>query len=199
MEKLIDEFRKGWQGEAPPSLVLSLAFAVACLLVATLARWGLAHVRPDVYFTPYFPAVFFAAAFGGLRIGIITALVGGVLGVVVNFGDAFADRARFTLLTLYWGVSALTIWGVEHYRTMLVEQRRISRRLIEEEEYRKLLVDELQHRLKNKLSTAHAVLHQVLHDQPQVWARIDPRLRSLAATDDLISRIDKGAATSAIS
>jgi two-component sensor histidine kinase len=74
----------------------------------------------------------------------------------------------------------------------LAEQRRISRRLIEEEEYRKLLVEELQHRLKNKLSTAHAVLHQVLHDQPQVWARVDPRLRSLAATDDLISRIDKG-------
>ncbi|MGY2931562.1 uncharacterized protein involved in response to NO [Bradyrhizobium sp. GM6.1] len=76
MGKLIDEFRKGWQGVAPPSLGLSLAFAVACLLVATLARWALAHVRPDVYFTPYFPAVFFAAAFGGFRIGIITALSG---------------------------------------------------------------------------------------------------------------------------
>jgi two-component sensor histidine kinase len=191
MAKLIDEFRKGWQGVAPPSLGLSLAFAVACLLVATLARWALAHVRPDVYFTPYFPAVFFAAAFGGFRIGIITALVGGVLGVVVNFGDAFADNARFALLALYGAVCALTIWGVEHYRSLLVEQRRISRRLIEEEDYRKLLVDELQHRLKNKLSTVHAVLHQVLHDQPQIWARIDPRLRSLAATDDLISRIDK--------
>src|SRR5262245_10708894 len=65
MDKLIDEFRKGWQGEAPPSLGLSIAFAVACLLIATLARWGLAHVRPDVYFTPYFPAVLFATAFGG--------------------------------------------------------------------------------------------------------------------------------------
>ena len=176
MDKLIDEFRKGWQGEAPPSSGLSIAFAVTCLLVAPLARWGLAHVRPDVYFTPYFPAVFFAAAFGGLRIGVITALAGGVLGVVVNFGDDFADRARFTLLALYWGVCALTIWGVEHYRSLLIEQRRISRRLIEEEDYRKLLVDELQHRLKNKLSTVHAVLHQVL---------------SLATTDDLISRIDK--------
>jgi two-component sensor histidine kinase len=91
---------------------------------------------------------------------------------------------------LYWAVSALTIWGVEHYRSLLIEQRRISKRLIEEEEYRKLLVDELQHRLKNKLSTVHAVLHQVLHDQPQVWARVDPRLRSLAATDDLIARVD---------
>jgi two-component sensor histidine kinase len=34
------------------------------------------------------------------------------------------------------------------------------------------------------------VLHQVLHDQPQVWARIDHRIRALSATDDLIARVD---------
>lgn len=190
MVKLIDEFRRGWRGVSPPSLGLSIAFAALCLALATAVRWGLAQVRPDTFFTPYFPAVFFAAAFGGLRIGVATALVGGLLGVAVNFGDAHVDRARFVLLVMYWAVGALTIWGVEHYRTLLIEQRRISKRLIEEEEYRKLLVDELQHRLKNKLSTVHAVLHQVLYDQPQVWARVDPRLRSLASTDDLIAQVD---------
>ena len=84
----------------------------------------------------------------------------------------------------------LTIWGVEHYRSIAAHQREISRRLIQEEEYRKLVVDELQHRLKNKLSTIHAVLHQVLHDQPQIWASIDQRMRALSATDDLIARVD---------
>lgn len=190
MVKLIDEFRRGWQGISPPSMAMSVTFAAACLLLATLVRWGLAQVRPDIFFTPYFPAVLFATAFGGLRIGVATALIGGALGVAVNFGEAHVDRARFVLLVLYWAVTSLTIWGVEHYRSLLSEQRRISRRLIEEEHYRKLVVDELQHRLKNKLSTVHAVLHQVLHDQPQVWARIDPRLRSLASTDDLIARVD---------
>jgi two-component sensor histidine kinase len=82
------------------------------------------------------------------------------------------------------------IWGVEHYRAVAAQQRRISRRLIEEEEYRRLVVDELQHRLKNKLSTIHAVLHQVLQDQPKIWASIDPRIRALSATDDLIARVD---------
>ncbi len=190
MVKLVDEIRRGWLVISPPSLVTSAVFAGACLLLATLVRWGLAQVRPDIYFTPYFPAVLFAAAFGGLRIGVVTALVGGMLGVSLNFGEGHLDRARFVLLVLYWSVSALTIWGVEHYRLLLIEQRRISKRLIEEEEYRKLVVAELQHRLKNKLSTVHAVLHQVLHDQPQVWSRIDPRLRSLAATDDLIAKVD---------
>jgi len=94
------------------------------------------------------------------------------------------------LLAIYLLVCGLTIWGIEHYRSISSRQREIAKRLIQEEEYRKLVVDELQHRLKNKLSTIHAVLHQVLHDQPQIWAGIDQRLRSLSATDDLIARVD---------
>ena len=187
---MIDEFRRGWQGVAQPSPAFRVGFAVFCLALATAARWLLSLIRPDVYFTPYFPAVFFATAFGGLRVGIATALASGVLGLTLNFTDASTDSARLALLAIYLAVCGLTIWGVEHYRSIVAQQREIAKRLIQEEEYRKLVVDELQHRLKNKLSTIHAVLHQVLHDQPQVWATIDPRLRALSATDDLIARID---------
>jgi two-component sensor histidine kinase len=188
--KLIDEFRHGWQGQSQPSPLFSFGFALGCLALATAARWGLAHIRPDVFFTPYIPAVFFATAVSGLRTGALTAIVGGALGVAVNFGGAEADPARFVLLAIFWVVSAFTIWGVTHYRSSVAQQRQIAKRLIQEEEYRKLLVDELQHRLKNKLSTIHAVLHQVLQNQPQVWAGIDHRLRALSATDDLIARVD---------
>jgi two-component sensor histidine kinase len=167
-----------------------VGFAACCLVLATGARWGLALLRPDVFFTPYFPAVFFATAFGGFRIGIATALAGGLLGVAINFNNALADSARFALLLMFWAVCGLTIWGVEHYRTIVVQQRQIAKRLIEEEEYRKLIIDELQHRLKNKTSTIHAVLHQVLHNEPEVWQSIDHRIRALSATDDLIARVD---------
>jgi two-component sensor histidine kinase len=190
MTKLIDEFRRGWQGISQPSPLFSAGFAVCCLVLATVARWGLAQIRPDVFFTPYFPAVFFATAFGGFRVGIATAIAGGALGVGVNFGDSVADTARLALLLIFWMVCCLTIWGVEHYRTIVAQQREISKRLIREEEYRKLVVDELQHRLKNKTSTIHAVLHLVLHDQPQAWNSIDHRIRALSATDDLIARVD---------
>ena len=61
---------------------------------------------------------------------------------------------------------------------------------MQEEQYRKLVVEEFQHRLKNKLSTIHAVIHLVLQDQPQIWAGIDQRLRALSATDDLVARVD---------
>jgi two-component sensor histidine kinase len=190
MAKWIDEFRRGWQGISQPSPLFSIGFAACCIALATLARWCLAQIRPDVFFTPYFPAVFFATAFGGFRIGILTALVAGLLGVTVDFSDTSTDFARFALLVIFLAVCGLTIWGVEHYRTVAAQQRQIARRLIEEEAYRKLVVDELQHRLKNKLSTIHAVLHQVLQDQPQIWANIDQRLRALSATDDLIARVD---------
>lgn len=190
MTKLIDEFRHGWQGISQPSPIFSAGFAACCLVLATVARWGLAQIRPDVFFTPYFPAVFFATAFGGFRIGIATALAGGVLGVAVNFSNMVTDSARLALLLIFWAVCGLTIWGVEHYRTIVLQQRQIAKRLIREEEYRKLIVDELQHRLKNKTSTIHAVLHQALHNEPQVWETIDHRIRALSATDDLIARVD---------
>jgi two-component sensor histidine kinase len=190
MAKWIDEFRRGWQGISQPSPLLSIAFAVFCLALATLARWGMALLRPDIFFTPYFPAMFFAATFGGLWVGIATALAGGALGLLLNFSPAPVDPARLALMAIFLAVCALTLWGIEHYRLIATRQRGIARRLIEEEAYRKLVVDELQHRLKNKLSTVHAVLHQVLHDQPQVWNAIDGRLRALSATDDLIAKVD---------
>ena len=187
---MIDEFRQGWQGISQPSPFFSVGFAAACIALSTMARWCLAQIRPDVYFTPYFPAVFFATAFGGFRIGIATAAVGGFFGMALNFGDAPTDFAKLALSAIYLTVCGLTIWGVEHYRTVVSNQREISRQLTQEEDYRKLIVEELQHRLKNKLSTIHAVLHQVLHDQPQVWASIDQRMRALSATDDLIAKVD---------
>jgi len=190
MARLIDEFRRGWQGISQPSPLFGIGFAICCLALSTVARWGLAQIRPDVFFTPYFPAIFFATAFGGLRIGVATAFASGALGLTINFGETTADFSRFALLVIFLIVSGLTIWAIEHYRTIASQQREISGRLIQEEDYRKLVVDELQHRLKNKLSTVHAVLHQVLHDQPQVWASIDQRIRALSATDDLIARVD---------
>jgi two-component sensor histidine kinase len=190
MKKLIDEFRRGWHGISQPSLLFSTLFAAGCLVLSTIARWGVAQIRPDVFFTPYFPAVFLAAAIGGARVGIATAIAGGVLGVTLNFGSTTTDTARIALLLMFWAVCGIAIWGVEHYRTTVAQQREDSKRLIKEEEYRKLLVEELQHRLKNKTSTIHAVLHQVLQDQPQVWGAIDNRLRALSATDDLIARVD---------
>src|SRR2546423_15089423 len=116
MTKLINEFRHGWQGISQPSALFSIGFAILCLASATMARWGLAQIRPDVFFTPYFPAVFFASALGGFRVGTATAIAGGALGVGIRFGDTAADPARLALLAIFWAACGLTIWGAENYR-----------------------------------------------------------------------------------
>ena len=190
MLTLIDELRRGWRGTSRPSLPFALSFAASCLALSTVARWLLSMIRPDVYFTPYIPAVFFATALGGYRIGIATAGLSALLGIILNFSEPPTDFTKLVLMTIFMIVCALTIWGVEHYRLLASKQRDVSRRLIRERAYRKLVVDELQHRLKNKVSTVHAVLHQILHNQPQVWASIDQRIRALSATDDLIAKVD---------
>ncbi len=190
MSKLVDEFRRGWLGISRPPVALSLGFAALCLAASSIARFGLSLIRPDIFFTPYVPAVFFATAIGGLQVGLLTAFAGGVLGVSLDFGGGPVDPARIALLAIFWLVCAFTIWGIEHYRAIAAQQRQISKRLIQEEEYRKLIVSELQHRLKNKLSVIHAVLHQVLDKEPKIWTSVDARLRALAAVDDLIARVD---------
>src|ERR1700741_2695262 len=118
MTKWTDEFRRSWQGLSRPSLLAGLGFAVFCLALATAARWGLSLIRPELAFAPYFPAVLFATAFGGFRVGLATTAVGGLLGVVMSFGEPPADSARMALLLIYVAVSALIVWGAGHYRSI---------------------------------------------------------------------------------
>src|SRR4051812_13110663 len=111
MGKWADEFRRGWRGNSQPSLLLGLSFAVFCLAMATAARWALSLIRPELAFALYFPAVLFATAFGGFRIGLATMAAGGLLGIVMGFGEQPAESNRMALLLIYVMVSALIIWG----------------------------------------------------------------------------------------
>src|ERR1700733_15514866 len=101
MGKLIDEFRRGWHGTSLPSPLFSIGFAATCIVLSTVARWGLSLIRPDVFFTPYFPAVLFATVFGGYRVGAATAIAGGLLGAAVNFSGTPVDFARFALMAIF--------------------------------------------------------------------------------------------------
>ena len=46
--------------------------------------------------------------------------------------------------------------------------RRLAKRLEDEEQLRQLAVEELAHRLKNKIETIQAIISVQLRDQPQV-------------------------------
>jgi two-component sensor histidine kinase len=190
MAKWTSEFRRGWQGISEPPAVLSFGFAIGCLGLSTAFRYGVSLIRPDVPFTPYLPAVLLATAFGGFRAGVVAAIGGALLALTLDFGESPAGAASVALLGIYVIVAGLIIWGVQHYRSLVRHHRGLSIRIRKEEQYRELIVQELQHRLKNRLATIHAVIRQALHDHPVAWKRIDDRIRALSATDDLITRAD---------
>lgn len=188
MLKLLSEFRRGWQEASDPSLALGVTFAALCLLAATGLRWIVAHFRLDSPFSLYLPAVVLASVFGGPRVGAATLLGAGLLGFVLNFGSSPTGIGLLALLAIYLVIGAFFIWGVAHYRSLLARQRDFSDRLMQEEQYRKLVVEELQHRLKNKGSTILAVINQSMPDQPEAATKLAGRICALSLTDDLISR-----------
>jgi two-component sensor histidine kinase len=187
----LTQFKQVWRGEREAAAGTSYGFAIVCLALATAARWGISQIRADVPFSLYLPAVLLTTVFGGVRVGVWTAVLGAVLGYTVDFEGAPTGLARIALLAIYIVIASLSIWAALHYRTTALYYRDLSAKLQREENYRKLLVGELSHRLKNTLASVHAIVHQVLRDQPEVWAAVDRRLRALGATDDLISRSDR--------
>jgi two-component sensor histidine kinase len=64
--------------------------------------------------------------------------------------------------------------------------RRLSKRLEDEERLREIAVQQLAHRLKNKIATIQAIISVQLRDNPQVRNGILDRLNALTATDSLI-------------
>lgn len=188
--KLLAEFRRGWQGLFEPSISLSAGFAVLCLAGGTCLRWIVALARPDSPFSLYVPALVLASIFGGPRVGTATLFAGGLLGFLLDFGNAPKGIGLFVLLAIYTIIGILVIGGVAHYRSLLARQREFSDRLLREETYRKLVVDELQHRLRNKIATILALINQSLPNHPDAVATLSGRIRALSATDDLISKAD---------
>ena len=180
-----------------PGSVEAYLAATALVVVAFLVRWGLGFLGEVLLpFTTFYPAALFATYFGGPRVGIFTSIVGGVVGwrafLLPNVGF-FPSETAFELELLTYAVAcALIVWGANSYR-------RLTERLREEERLRVLAVEELAHRLKNKISTIQSIVSYQLREQPRLRDDIVARLVALSATDDLIMAAEgRGASLRAI-
>ncbi len=166
----------------------AIGFAVCCAMVALGVRLVFWLLRPDlVIFATYYPAVLLATLIGGWSAGVVAQILGGIL-TWFFFDPSFTPPAhafsdQIGDFALYFLSSALVIWASEHYRQVI-------RKLDEEEHYRRLVVDELNHRLKNKLTVVHAVLRHELRGHEDISTRVLDRLQALAAADELLARPD---------
>jgi two-component sensor histidine kinase len=176
--------RRGLRAGSPGAITL----AISCVIVALGVRLVFWLFRPDlVIFATYYPAVLLATLIGGWSAGVAAQILGGIVAWLFfdpslalparGIGEQIADFGLYALS------SGLIILASEHYR-------RVIRRLDEEEHYRRLVVDELSHRLKNKLAVVHAVLRHELRTQEDARTRIFDRLRAIAAADELLIRPD---------
>lgn len=173
-----------WQSRVRPGSAEAYAFATMCVVIASLARWGLGLLSEGILvFATYYPAVLFSALIGGVWVGTFAAILGGVIGwwafMPPHVGFSPLTLGQQISLLTYLVASLLIVWGADHYR-------RLSQRLEDEEKFRKLTVDELAHRLKNKLATIQSIISFQLRDVAPARDAILSRLTALSATDDLI-------------
>lgn len=167
-----------------PGSPAALSFAILCVAAATVLRLAIDVVAPDaVPFATYFPAVLIAALVAGTAAGVLAALIGALAAwymfVPPRFSWAALKVGDFVSLGLFFFAAFAIIWIADRYRALL-------RRLDEEEAYRKVVVDELGHRVKNKLATVYAILRHELRGHPDVWQSAAGRLRALSAADDFL-------------
>jgi hypothetical protein len=173
---------------SPEAFGAALVFVVAGILARwSVARWGVGHVDPEsAHYLTYYPAVLFATLVGGTGSGAFAAIVGGVIGCW-----AFA-LPHFALLPLpfdrnikflsYLILALLFVWGAGHYQRFKSVQN--------QERLRKLAVDELGHRLKNKIAMIQSIISYQLRELPELRNEIINRLVALSRTDDLIMAME---------
>ncbi|MBR0718963.1 sensor histidine kinase [Bradyrhizobium liaoningense] len=180
----IDSVLARLRGYIPPGSLQSYAFALVCALGASLFEIWLKWFDQDASsLIAYYPAVAFTALLGGIGPAALVAVIGGMTAWWAFMPPAFSFSLerygdKVTLVTFVF-VSMLLALAADHFR-------RVARRLEDEEQLRQLAVQELAHRLKNKIATIQAIISVQLRDQPQVRDEILSRLAALTATDHLV-------------
>lgn len=168
----------------PPGSARAYGFAVVCAVGATLFEAWLQWLDQDASpLIAYYPAVVLTALLGGIGPGVLVAIVGGLAAWWGFMPPAFSFSLtrygdKVTVVTFGF-VSLCLVWAADYFR-------RLAKRLEDEEHLRQLAVQELAHRLKNKIATIQAIISVQLRDQPQVRGDILDRLAALTATDHLI-------------
>jgi two-component sensor histidine kinase len=168
----------------PAGSAEAYAFATLCVAVAAVVRWvaGL-WFEGIVPFATFFPAVLLAALVGGIGPGIFAAIAGGTIGwwAFLTPPMTFLPLKPGQVISLiaYFITCLIIVLAAEHYRGL-------TKRLEDEKKFRELAVEELAHRLKNKVATIQSIVSLRLRENPQARDEIVNCLGSLRATDDLI-------------
>jgi two-component sensor histidine kinase len=161
----------------------SAVLAIACVALATAARVAVGWlVGPTLPFVTYFPAILFAALFGGVWAGIMSIPLS-ILVVWWAFTPPYYEFAPLTLsqlanIVLFAFSSGLVVWLADVHRSLL-------RSADMQEQQRQLLVGEVQHRSKNILTVVESLVRQTMTEPDRAQTLIN-RIRAVVSTQDLL-------------
>jgi two-component sensor histidine kinase len=182
------ESQRGWLSirnnlQIRPGSAGAYLAALFFVLAGTFARWGLTFIDPEsAHYLTYYPAVLFATLLGGTGPGVFAAIAGGISGWWIftppHLGIFALNYGQYITLLCYFVVALLIVWGAGYYRRYRVVQ--------DDERLRKLAVEELGHRLKNKIAMIQSIISYQLREFPELRNEISHRIVALSRTDDLI-------------
>ena len=167
-----------------PGSPAAFAFAALCVAAAAALRMLIDLIEPNTAaFAAFYPAVLVAALVGGTAAGLLAIFLSATIAWWVFIPPQFAwtplTSQNVIRVGLFIAAAALIVWVAALCRSLV-------RRLDEEEAYRKVMVDELGHRVKNKLATIYAILRHELRGHGDIWKSVSGRLRALSAADDFL-------------
>ena len=172
----------------PVSAAASLLIAGAAVAVATALRLLVEPlIGPGFPFVTYFLAVIASAAMGGMRAGLVAAVASLLLAwwlfLPVRQSFEITD-SHDALALLVFAINATLSGGV----TAVLRQALV--RLGATDSRNQLLIDELNHRVKNTLATVQSLAAQTARGAatvPEFRAAFDGRLLALARSHDLLT------------
>lgn len=171
-----------------PAATTRYAAAAAAAVVAVILRLLLDPFVTGVQFITFFPAVMLVAYLFGSRPGLLTTLLCGIAG----WYFVLKPINSFAMLSVAEGISLATFFVVGS--VMAVSIGGLSAALKRERGYveqQRLLVEELNHRVKNNLSVVQFIARQTMRPdvcRPDVRAEFEGRLVALASAHEVLTR-----------
>jgi two-component sensor histidine kinase len=183
---VVEHARRFWRRGLPPTSVSAFVFSAGCVMIATVIRLALGYVAfESSAFGPYYAATLIISLLCGWRAALAGAAAGGfcafALFVLPEIGPLGTKATAAVSLCLYGTSSIVIISAAESYRKLLVHVRA-------QEQYTKLLSNEMAHRIKNILTVAQTIVWHSLPDDPLVRDKVSSRLAALARTNDRVLR-----------
>jgi two-component sensor histidine kinase len=159
---------------------LGLALGLGVFLIAFLARFAFGDALRVVPFITLFPAILIAAMVGGLRVGILVAVLSGLAGwywFVAPLGSFWLPWHGYLVMILFVITAAIQLYVI---RTLNLAVDQLS----DERDRTETLFKELQHRVANNLQFVSSLL------QWQRRTAISDPVSSMKALDIAQNRLE---------